>query len=192
MINPKFLTTEVQNQLRDHFNSPPPQSVTLQEFFDDQVLNRMKEIVIEQNYSRSVAHLSHRYNMAELPNYLRTLFADNTLLDFISTIIDQEVKSIKGKILKMNWKDYTILHDETIPDPGYDFIIDLTSSWNKEYGGLLTYTDGHGNISEILPIFGSVSIINRTQGIYHYIKYINHHAQQLSRYIVLAELALER
>jgi hypothetical protein len=92
----------------------------------------------------------------------------------------------------MNWKDYTILHDKALPDPGFDFIVDLTAEWNRDYGGLLTYTDGSGNISEILPSFGSVSIVNRTEGIYYYLKYINHHAQQLSRYIVLAELVLER
>lgn len=189
MINPSYVQPDLMDQISHHFQRGKPQTITLQDFFTDAFLKQLHQDIISLHFQRIDNPISRKCDIAKFDN--TSLLENEVLLKMLGDLIGKNVERISGNALKFSHKDYIILHDDDLPEPGYDLIIDLTEQWNNEFGGTLVYTDGEGTTVDIVPNYGSISVVQRTENLHYYVKYVNHHAQQLPRYLVIAEIFVE-
>ena len=133
--------------------------VILRDFFTKEEYKELRNKIAELDFKKDVNIVHHSYSQAEFS------FKD----DFFG--------NLKCKTYLFTWKDYQILHDKFVEEPGIDVIIDLTDHWNAQWGGVVTYVDGSGDYTEILPLANSVAIVKRKKGMNRFVRYVNHYAK---------------
>ncbi|MDO8656562.1 MAG: hypothetical protein Q7K45_04950, partial [Nanoarchaeota archaeon] len=88
------------------------------------------------------------------------------------------------------WKEYTILSDSSVEEPGIDFIFDFTHDWDDKSNGYIFYKDEEGNFISLPIAADMVAIVERKEGVQKYVQYVNHYAQKSRRLLVMGEIVI--
>lgn len=192
MINESYRNDALRHQLAQHFMNAELPSVSMFSFFSESTLEHLVDEVKGLKFVRHDNPIRYRYSTASIPAYLTELLNSDDVIEFIQSIIGKQVESINGSILRFSWKDYTILHDEEITGEGYEMIIDMTPSWEPDWGGIMAYVDGEGQVFALPVTLGAVSIVQKIHPFQSFVKYINHYAKDIDRFLVKAEIIVER
>ncbi len=156
--------------------------VVLHTFFSEGFLEHLKNRVTKLKWKKEFELLHHSYHMAEVNVNSKELLA------FLSGITNKKIRNLQCTVLKLTWKDYSILNDAFIEKPGRDVIIDLTANWNGKWGGLVTYADGSGNYVEIPAMENSLAIVQRKTGMNRFIQYLNHYGKGKERIVLIGKI----
>jgi len=189
MINLPYLNPDTLEKIQQEFRSQEDfPIVVLFKFLEREIYMKLREQIIRLYYKKELVRTSHSYAVAELPATLSKSFNQKEFLDFLSSILDKKVKNIKAQAYSFSWKDYTILSDTTLEEPGIDFIFDLTHDWDKKGNGYIFYKDGEGNFISLPIAADMLVIVERKEGVQKYVQYVNHYAQKNRRLLVMGRI----
>lgn len=192
MINERYADTKVQQKMRDVFQAETEfPCVTLFTFLDPKAYEKIQQDVIRSFFRHELALTSHSYDTAPLPSSLARFLQSSELADFLSSVVGSKVRVEESKLYQFAWKDYTLLSDLEENPPGIDLCMDFTDYWAEQAGGQVMYKDEHGNFIE-LPRGGNImSLVRRKENVQRYVRYVNHYAEKMRRYIVFARVIPE-
>ena len=192
MINKLYLELQTVQKIKQGFLSKDDfPSVVLFKFLERDIYMKLREQIIRLYYRKEVVRTSHSYAVAELPSTLSKVFNGKEFFDFCSSILNKKVKQIEAKAYSFTWKDYTILSDKTVEEPGIDFIFDFTHDWDEKGNGYIFYKDEEGNFIS-LPIAADMLVmVQRKEGVQKYVQYVNHYAQKNKRLLMMGKIVTE-
>lgn len=189
MINQLYLQKQTQEKINGEFRTPAEfPSVLLFQFFKKEFYLKLREQIARSHFTRSRERLTHSYSVAECPALLTKFFKESVFRQFISTIVGKPVQEAKARLYSFTWKDYTILSDAALEEPGLGLILDFTAEWNEKAGGAIVYKDEQGNFISIPIAPNLLALVERKAGVQKYVQYINHYAQKQKRYLVLGKI----
>lgn len=93
------------------------------------------------------------------------------------------IVDIKFEVIRMGWKDYEILTDDS-NYKGVEIVIDLTDTWEESWGGEIRYTDGNEKLL-MIPIQKNMMSVTKMGDMYRYITYCNHHCNGHKRVLLV-------
>lgn len=190
MINQPALQKSTREKIKTEFQSSPDfPSILLFNFLEKEFYLKLREQVARAHFIRDAERLTHSYSLAECPALLTKFLNGLEFREFISTIVGKPVQEAKARLYSFTWKDYTILSDGALEEPGLDLILDFTAEWNEKAGGAIVYKDEQGNFISIPIASNIMAIVERKPGVQKYVQYINHYAQKQKRYLVLGKIA---
>ncbi len=186
MVNPQYLSSGTLAQARQAFlaNTELP-SITLQKFFSEKEYVQLSRAVSKASFKKNADKMHCSYSRAHMPPELKAALSDAAMKKCISTILKKEIKKIDGSVCQFQWKDYTLLNDETMEKPGIDIIIDFTAHWEGAAGGKIAYVDGTGDSTTIHASPNTLSITLRKEGVQKFVQYCNHYAGKQKRLLFL-------
>jgi hypothetical protein len=145
-------------------------SIKIAKIFDDKSLQEIKEQVNKLKFEKVKHPIEHSYSFCDLDDEIM-----DEITSFVSKLLKKDIKP-KYKVYKLEWKDYSILNDESIEDPGTDIVLDLTEAWNPESGGNIVYSDGEGNYAEFPAEENMLAVYERDEKDQKFFQYVNHKA----------------
>ena len=186
-VNPLYLSTETQQHISNHFNAQTPKSIQLPQFFTETFYAKLVAAIHSARFVEDTDLLSHSYAKTVPLHPLEKFLNETMFLTFLSFVIKKPVRQIHSETFRFSWKDYTILHDEHLEQPGVDVVIDFTPTWDTAMGGSLIYsTPTHPLI--LPPSANVVSIVERTNDVHRFVQYLNHYCEKKKRYFVLGRI----
>ena len=186
MINSSYLNEGNIEKIRGLFYSDTEfPSIKLQNFLDKDSYRKIAKDVPNFRYKKKILPMQCSYSAAKAPKILEDFLNSKLLKNFISKIIGAKAKKISGNLCSFGWKDYTLLHDKKVENPGFDLIIDFTEYWDEKADGRLIYTDGRGNYNYIHSSPNTLIVAHRRQNIQKFVQYINHYANKDKRYLFM-------
>ncbi len=192
MINERYADTTVQQKMRDVFHTETEfPCVTLFSFLNLKVYEKIQLDVIRSFFRQEQVLTSHSYSTAPLPSSVAKFLQSSELAGFLSSVVGSPVRVEESKLYRFGWKDYTLLSDLEEILPGIDLCLDFTDYWAENAGGQVVYKDEQGNFIE-LPRGGNImSLVRRKENVQRYVRYVNHYAGKMKRYIVFARFIRE-
>ena len=189
MINKVYLDPKTLEKIRPEFKPEKEfPSVVLFQFLETTEYAKIRKEILGLDYAQQWVLLSHSYSCAELSPGLKIFFKGNEFLNFLSQIVHRHVKSMELQAYAFGRKDYTILTDQIVEEPGIDIIFDVTGEWDERAKGLIIYKDSKENFIS-LPIQGNMlAIVERKKGVSRYVQYVNHYAQTKKRQVVMGRM----
>ena len=176
----KFYSGKIE-QVKKSFSEDFP-SVTLFDFFEKKDFIKLQKRIRSLQYKKEKKTLTHSHSKASIT------LSDKELINFLSKITNKKIKKLSGQVLSFGWKDYTILHDTVKEKQSYDIIIDLTNSWQEDFGGNIIYVDGTGDYVKIPDRRNTLTIVKRKKNIRHFVKYVNNLAGRKKRNILILQV----
>jgi hypothetical protein len=180
-MNKAYLKEENIAKIQEMFlqNKDVP-SVVLHSFLDKKFYEELqKEIRV---FALERHPIEHCYEKAAAGEKLKAFLGSQEFLMFVSKILGRDVTGVNAHIQAFGHKNYTILHDKHIEEPGIDLFIGLTDKWNNAWGGNVVYVDGSGEYTKT-QIGGNMLVIverkKTEQGTTQkFMQYVNHHAKE--------------
>ncbi|MBS3127022.1 hypothetical protein J4228_02560 [Candidatus Woesearchaeota archaeon] len=178
MIN-KYYIQNIE-QIKDAFhNNKEFPHVVLVDFFEKKDYEMIKQEIKRTTFSPEKDPLTHSYSIA------RTTFLNDPFFEFVSTIVNGNIKPMKQTILQFKHKDYTILNDQQQDKPGVDIIFNVTDDWQDEWGGSHFYVDGSGAYTKMLTTGNTLVMARRSADTKRFVKYVNCTSKQKSRIFII-------
>ena len=184
-INPSYLSAVADAKKAFLSNKELP-SIKLQKFFSEKFYLLLKKQVSALKFKHYVDKMCYSYACADLPLELEEFLNSPLFLSFASSVVGTRVKAAEGSAYMMTWKDYALINDKSPEKPGIDFIIDFTNDFGC--GGEVIYVDGTGSYSSIEMAENTLSIVMRRKNVHKFIHYLNHHAKNKKRLLVVGSL----
>lgn len=181
-INPAYLKEEMKNKVRKSFLHSDFPAVILKDFFSKDYYQQLQKNVSSLNFKKDIVVLHHSYAVSNFK------IGSKELLDFLSFVTKKNIDDLEFTAFLVTWKDYMILNDKYLEKPGIDVVIDVTDGWNPECGGVVTFTDGRGTVYPLNPAGNSLAVVERKKGLQKYFQYLNHHAKDKKRLILIASI----
>jgi len=178
-INPAYQKAIKQLQKNLHVMS-------MAEFLKKEWYFKAEKIVKKEKGKNSTIPGKHSYTVATTPSIIKSFFNSSEFLSFISKILKKKAKSVTSKLFVFQWKDHTLLHDETKQKPGVDLILDFTTDWLEKTGGETIIVGKE--VKVITPQQNTLSIIIRKQDEQSFIQYVNHKAGKRKRRVILGRI----
>lgn len=189
MINKSYIKPQIVEKIKQEFVSKTDfPSAVLFKFLEREIYMKLREHIVRLYYKKDIVRTSHSYAVAELPTSISKSFNDKEFVGFLSSILNKKIKNIDAKAYSFCWKDYTILSDATLEEPGIDFIFDFTHDWDEQGNGYIFYTDGGGNFTSLPIAADMLAIVERKEGVQKYVQYVNHYAQKNKRLMVMGKV----
>ncbi len=196
-INEFYFSEETQDNITAVFKNQ--NIVSLKQFLYPEFYNKLKSILPKIKWKKEFHPINCSYNYCNSntnPNSkinqikeLEELSKDKDFRELLTIITGKQVKNkLNLTIQSFGWKNYTIINDESIEEPGVDIIIDLTEEWNDEWGGNIVLVDGSGDYTDISHAPNTLTIINRKKGEHKFVKYVNHLSGNKKRMFLVASL----
>ena len=186
MIEKNYLEEKAIKQIKQQYdNNKFMKSISLYGFFEDKFLNRIIDEVDNELFEKDHSLMTHRRYKASFEKLGNRILENGDFLKLIEEIceIKLEKYSIHYELHRYKIGDYKILSDEDNNKKGIELIIDLTPVWDDENGGYLIYTNGDGDFYEIPSSYGSLTIVERQKDLQYFVKYVNHYAKNVPKYI---------
>ncbi|RMG42232.1 MAG: hypothetical protein D6732_01475 [Methanobacteriota archaeon] len=195
-INSAYFEDEAIKTLQKHFfEYDVLPSFSMVNFLKGEFAKKLFEEVAEANYVRERNPIKYNLLKARMTPRLRGFLKSIEFKDLIGEITKEHIIDVKGQILKLGWKDYTIMHEETQRGDYLEFCLDLTPNWKQECGGIVTYYKPPDSYIFLPFGFGTLSIIHRPYKCNKFIKYVNNKVRELplnqNRYLVVGRLVRE-
>lgn len=189
VINKHYQNRKEQEKIKQLFqkNKDFP-SASLLQFFEPAYYHKLEQEIKSLKYQHQKNLLTHSYHKAVPNPKIISLLNSREILTFMEFLTHKKIKKINAAIYSFSWKDYLLLHDSKTEQPGIDFIIDFTSEWDDHWGGNIIYVNGKGDYFSLPITANSVHIINRKAGTQKFLKYINHHAINKQRHLILGTI----
>lgn len=182
-INKDYLKSENISKIKQLLlNNPQFPSIQLHDFFIPKSYEQMKNKVKKLKFKKSYLATSHSYSECDFNA------TPKEVVDFISKITGKKTEKLKFKALLLLHKDYLIINDKISEKSGTDIVFDLTDDWDENSGGSVIYVDGSGEYFRIPQKGNTLLIAERKKGTQKFIQYINHHAKNKKRYLVIATI----
>lgn len=192
MINQSYLQKQIQEKIRAEFYTPAEfPSVLLFQFFKKEFYLKLREQVARAHFTTNVEKLTYSYSRADCPVLLTKFLQSQEFCQFLSSIIRKPVQGIEAHFYSFTWKDYTILSDTALEQPGIDLVLDFTADWNENAGGAVVYKDEQGNFISIPIAPNLLTLVERKPSVQKYVQYINHYAQKHKRYLLLGKIKIK-
>lgn len=186
MIEKNYLEEKAIKQIKQQYdNNKFMKSISLYGFFEDKFLNRIIDEIDNELFEKDHSLMNHRRYKASFEKLGNRVLENGDFLKLIEEIceIKLEKYSIHYELHRYKIGDYKILSDEDNNKKGIELIIDLTPVWDDENGGYLIYTNGDGEFYEIPSSYGSLTIVEREKNLQYFVKYVNHYAKNVPKYI---------
>ena len=186
MIEKNYLEEKAIKQIKQQYdNNKFMKSISLYGFFEDKFLNRIIDEVDNELFEKDHSLMTHRRYKASFEKLGNRILENGDFLKLIEEIceITLEKYSIHYELHRYKIGDYKILSDGDNNKKGIELIIDLTPVWDDENGGYLIYTNGDGEFYEIPSSYGSLTIVEREKDLQYFVKYVNHYAKNVPKYI---------
>lgn len=186
MIEKNYLEEKAIKQIKQQYdNNKFMKSISLYGFFEDIFLNRIIDEIDNELFEKDHSLMTHRRYKASFEKLGNRVLENGDFLKLIEEIceIKLEKYSIHYELHRYKIGDYKILSDGDNNKKGIELIIDLTPLWDDENGGYLIYTNGDGEFYEIPSSYGSLTIVEREKNLQYFVKYVNHYAKNVPKYI---------
>ncbi len=186
MIEKNYLEEKAIKQIKQQYdNNKFMKSISLYGFFEDVFLNRIIDEIDNELFEKDHSLMTHRRYKASFEKLGNRILENGDFLKLIEEIceIKLEKYSIHYELHRYKIGDYKILSDGDSNKKGIELIIDLTPVWDDENGGYLIYTNGDGEFYEIPSSYGSLTIVEREKNLQYFVKYVNHYAKNVPKYI---------
>ncbi len=186
MIEKNYLEEKAIKQIKEQYdNNKFMKSISLYGFFEDVFLGRIIDEIDNELFEKDHSLMTHRRYKASFEKLGNRVLENDDFLKLIEEIceIKLEKYSIHYELHRYKIGDYKILSDEDNNKKGIELIIDLTPVWDDENGGYLIYTNGDGDFYEIPSSYGSLTIVERQKDLQYFVKYVNHYAKNVPKYI---------
>ena len=186
MIEKNYLEEKAIKQIKQQYdNNKFMKSISLYGFFEDKFLNRIIDEVDNELFEKDHSLMTHRRYKASFEKLGNRILENGDFLKIIEEIceIKLEKYSIHYELHRYKIGDYKILSDGDNNKKSIELIIDLTPVWDDENGGYLIYTNGDGEFYEIPSSYGSLTIVEREKNLQYFVKYVNHYAKNVPKYI---------
>ena len=186
MIEKNYLEEKAIKQIKEQYNNNKfMKSISLYGFFEDVFLNRIIDEIDNELFEKDHSLMTHRRYKASFEKLGDRILENGDFLKLIEEIceIKLEKYSIHYELHRYKIGDYKILSDGDNNKKGIELIIDLTPVWDDENGGYLIYTNGDGEFYEIPSSYGSLTIVEREKNLQYFVKYVNHYAKNVPKYI---------
>lgn len=186
MIEKNYLEEKAIKQIKQQYdNNKFMKSISLYGFFEDEFLNRIIDEIDNELFEKDHSLMTHRRYKASFEKLGNRVLENGDFLKLIEEIceIKLEKYSIHYELHRYKIGDYKILSDGDNNKKGIELIIDLTPLWDDENGGYLIYTNGDGEFYEIPSSYGSLTIVEREKNLQYFVKYVNHYAKNVPKYI---------
>ncbi|MBI5391327.1 hypothetical protein HZB02_07620 [Candidatus Woesearchaeota archaeon] len=182
MVSPSYLSRQLQQQMRAAFlqNKELP-SIQLQQIFPATLAPKLAAQLASLSFAQNKDPLHHSYREAALPPTLQQQLFSSEMISLLNAIVGTQAVIKDPKVLLFSWKDYTLLHDEHIPKPGIDVILDFTIDLPQHAGGSLVYVDGTGEYTKLSPSFNTLIVVQRKKGVQSFLQYLNHYSKGKKR-----------
>ena len=187
MINGQYKELTVQKVLRTILITSGFPSVQLLQFFTPNGYNKIVKEIERLSFKKEWEPLTHSYTKAPVPRSLQELLDSSSFLSLVSAIIGKKMTKVEGATYLLSWKDYSLLHDTTVEEPGADVVFDFTSDWDPSFGGAVTYTESDGSYVRV-PAAANMLFIAVRKKEQKFIQYVNHYGKDKKRYVVLGKL----
>lgn len=192
MINKTYLNPKTVEKIKQEFLSQDDfPSIVLFKFLEREMYLKLRQQIVRLYYKKEVVRTSHSYAVAEISPAMAKFLNGKEFLDFLSLILNKKVKKIDAKAYSFASKDYTILSDKTLEEPGIDLILDFTHDWDERANGYIFYRDGEGNFISLPIAADMLAIVERKEGVQRYVQYVNHYAGKNKRVLVMGKMNLE-
>lgn len=162
-------------------------SVVLPNIFTAAAYAQLQKYVVAAAYHGKNHPIEYRYDEAKLPKAVVAALNDPEVLQLITAATGKKAAAVKGKLLRLSHRSYTLLNDKAVEKPGIDVVISF-SSWQPEWGGNVTYFSNGIHIPLLLQE-NTLAIVQRKQGVQKYVKYVNNKAGKNKRYVLVAVIA---
>ena len=186
MIEKNYLEEKAIKQIKQQYdNNKFMKSISLYGFFEDVFLGRIIDEIDNELFEKDHSLMTHRRYKASFEKLGDRILENGDFLKLIEEIceIKLEKYSIHYELHRYKIGDYKILSDDDNNKKGIELIIDLTPVWDDENGGYLIYTNGDGDFYEIPSSYGSLTIVEREKNLQYFVKYVNHYAKNVPKYI---------
>ena len=186
MIEKNYLEEKAIKQIKQQYdNNKFMKSISLYGFFEDVFLSRIIDEIDNELFEKDHSLMTHRRYKASFEKLGNRILENGDFLKLIEEIceIKLEKYSIHYELHRYKIGDYKILSDGDNNKKGIELIIDLTPVWDDENGGYLIYTNGDGEFYEIPSSYGSLTIVEREKNLQYFVKYVNHYAKNVPKYI---------
>ena len=186
MIEKNYLEEKAIKQIKQQYdNNKFMKSISLYGFFEDVFLGRIIDEIDNELFEKDHSLMTHRRYKASFEKLGDRILENGDFLKLIEEIceIKLEKYSIHYELHRYKIGDYKILSDDDNNKKGIELIIDLTPVWDDENGGYLIYTNGDGDFYEIPSSYGSLTIVERQKDLQYFVKYVNHYAKNVPKYI---------
>ena len=186
MIEKNYLEEKAIKQIKEQYdNNKFMKSISLYGFFEDVFLGRIIDEIDNELFEKDHSLMTHRRYKASFEKLGNRVLENGDFLKLIEEIceIKLEKYSIHYELHRYKIGDYKILSDGDNNKKGIELIIDLTPVWDDENGGYLIYTNGDGEFYEIPSSYGSLTIVEREKNLQYFVKYVNHYAKNVPKYI---------
>ena len=186
MIEKNYLEEKAIKQIKEQYdNNKFMKSISLYGFFEDVFLGRIIDEIDNELFEKDHSLMTHRRYKASFEKLGNRILENGDFLKLIEEIceIKLEKYSIHYELHRYKIGDYKILSDGDNNKKGIELIIDLTPVWDDENGGYLIYTNGDGDFYEIPSSYGSLTIVERQKDLQYFVKYVNHYAKNVPKYI---------
>ena len=189
VINPIYLNKSTLSKIKEAFQADPKlPSISLHQFFKKEKYKHFQHQLKSLSYQHMYQPLTHSCSTASLPAEIAAFFNSGELRRFISTILSQKINKLTAKAYTFTWKDYTILHDQSIEKLGIEIIIDFTEEWKEQAGGALVYVDGTGDYTRIPAVGNQLILAKREKRVQKFVQYVNHYGKGKNRVLIMGEV----
>ena len=191
MIEKNYLEEKAIKQIKQQYdNNKFMKSISLYGFFEDKFLNGIIDEIDNELFEKDHSLMTHRRYKASFEKLGKRVLESGDFLKLIEEIceIKLEKYSIHYELHRYKIGDYKILSDGDNNKKGIELIIDLTPVWDDENGGYLIYTNGDGEFYEIPSSYGSLTIVEREKNLQYFVKYVNHYAKNVPKYIFMISI----
>ena len=183
-INEIYLNKEIIKQVRENFRQSE-EIIVLTEFLKKRECEKIKKRARKLSGEKII--IPDKFSYFKIcDKEVNEIFNSDEFLKFISGIITKGVKVKETSIRKFGHRDYTLLHDDSNTQEGYEFFFFISDNWSHSFGGCKVYVDTQGKKDSLIFIpennkFCLIKCKNRRG----FMKYVNHLAED--REIILVE-----
>lgn len=140
--------------------------VALNSFLEENAFQALVELC-DGVWKKECIPDQYSYAVKELPPF-------DAVRAFVQEVTGQEPLSMPSR--RFAHRDFTLLHDEVMPEPGVLALFFL-EDWNEDWGGSLVFMKEGEMLGRVTPMKNTLLIVERKENVQEFVQYINHKAK---------------
>lgn len=176
-INKTYNDNKVKSEMQNYFleNAFISLASFCEDNLDELIYSILKEKKIENYKPLELRRKEIKLSDCFAPEILKfsEYFKSIKFLEYLESVTDLDLKFKSIELNIYSHKDFIILCDKQEKTEGLNVIFDISDDWNKDCGGILTYTTKEEEVFYVEPSFNSLTILYKPKEVMKYLKYIN-------------------
>lgn len=176
-INRIYLNKEVLIEMQEVFEEEA--FIQLNNFFEND-MKEIKDIILKEKFILDYKPQFHKFEKFEIKNCykpeiikLYEFFKSKKFLEFLEGILQFELNIKSINLSKYSHGDFTLLNDKMKREDIIEVFYDLSSKFEDNMGGTLTYLTKEEEIYYFQASFNTLTIFFKPSEVMKYLKYIN-------------------